>query len=213
MISWMTITNYGGINMMAPAAVAITAWLVSARAWRLAVWWLALFTTGLAVVVASKIAFFGWGMGIRSLDFTGFSGHSMRATAVVPVLFFLLLQKAPPLARATGVLLGLLFGVMVGISRLVLHAHSVSEAVAGCMLGALISFGFIRILSAEQEIAFNHSLVALSLAGLLAVPYAAPVPTQRWIIDAALRVSGHDRPFVRNGWKLAPPGWAGKRTA
>ncbi|MFC6518687.1 hypothetical protein ACFQAT_01865 [Undibacterium arcticum] len=83
----MKITSVGGITVMAPAAIAITVWLVVERSWRVALWWCLLFAAGMGLVVATKIAFIGWGIGIRSLDFTGFSGHSMRATAVIPVLF------------------------------------------------------------------------------------------------------------------------------
>lgn len=143
MVSWISITRLGGVNVMMPAAVAIGAWLVYGRAWRMALWWCLIFSTGLLLVVASKIAFIGWGIGIRSLDFTGFSGHSMCATAVIPVLFYLIFQKAPPLARASGVTLGILFGVMVAVSRLILHAHSMSEAVSGCVLGGIVSLTFI----------------------------------------------------------------------
>jgi membrane-associated phospholipid phosphatase len=204
MISWMKITSFGGITVMAPAALAITAWLVVERSWRMALWWCLLFTVGMSLVVATKIAFIGWGIGIRSLDFTGFSGHSMRATAVIPVLFYLILQKASPIARASGVMLGMVFGVIIGISRLVLHAHSVSEAVAGCILGGMVSLTFIGILGPTQKFVLYRSLIALSLIALLAVPCAEPAPTQRWITGLALYLSGHDRPFVRHGWKLAP---------
>ena len=200
----MKITSFGGITVMAPAAIAITAWLVVERSWRMALWWCLLFTAGMGLVVATKIAFIGWGIGIRSLDFTGFSGHSMRATAVIPVLFYLILQKASPIARATGVLIGIVFGVIVGVSRLVLHAHSVSEAIAGCILGGIVSLTFIWLLGPPQKFILYRSLIALSLVALLAVPYAEPAPTQRWITGLALYLSGHDRPFVRHGWKLAP---------
>jgi hypothetical protein len=45
-------------------------------AWR----WALLFGITGAIVCASKLAFMGWGMGIRELDFTGFSGHTALST-------------------------------------------------------------------------------------------------------------------------------------
>ena len=33
------------------------------------------------VVCISKLAFMGWGIGIREIDFTGFSGHTALSTA------------------------------------------------------------------------------------------------------------------------------------
>jgi hypothetical protein len=203
MIPWITITSLGGINVMAPAAAAITAWLLMGRAWRMAFWWCLLFTLGMMLVIATKIAFIGWGIGIRELDFTGFSGHSMRATAVAPVLFYLILQNATPTVRAAGVLAGLAFGLLVGISRLVLHVHSVSEAVSGWILGAILSMGFIWLAGRSRNFLSNRLLVVLSLIALLPLPYTEPAPTQRWLTGVALYLSGNDRPFVRTGWTRA----------
>jgi len=197
---------------MGPAALGIAIWLIVGRGWRMALWWCLLFIAGMSLVAVSKIAFIGWGIGIRSIDFTGFSGHSMRATAVFPVLFYLILQKAPPVARVSGVLLGIVFGVIIGISRLVLHSHSVSEAAAGCVLGSMVSLSFIWILGPSQKFVLYRSLIALSLITLLVAPYAEPAPTQRWLIDLSLYLSGHDRPFVRQGWKLAPSNWPLQRS-
>jgi membrane-associated phospholipid phosphatase len=203
MIPWITITSLGGINVMAPAAAAITAWLLMGRAWRMAFWWCLLFTLGMMLVIATKIAFIGWGIGIRELDFTGFSGHSMRATAVAPVLFYLILQNATPTVRAAGVLAGLAFGLLVGVSRLVLHVHSVSEAISGWILGGVLSLGFIWLAGRGRNFLSNRLLVVLSLIALLPLPYTQPAPTQRWLTGVALYLSGNDRPFVRTGWKRA----------
>ena len=130
MDSWINFTHFGGSTVMLPAALVITAWLIVGRAWRMAFWWCGLFCAGLLLVLATKIAFVGWGVGIRAIDFTGVSGHAMRATAVMPVMLYLILQKTPRPVCAAGVLLGFVFGVLIGRSRLIVNAHSMSEAVA-----------------------------------------------------------------------------------
>src|SRR5258706_5490668 len=107
MISWMKITSLADTAAMAPTAMAIAAWLVVGRMRRMAAWWCLLFGAGADLVVATKMAFIGWGVGVRSLDFTGLSGHSMCATAIIPLLFYLLLQVARPVARSAGVMLGI----------------------------------------------------------------------------------------------------------
>ena len=207
MISWTSITSLGSFSVMAQAAAAITLWLILGRAWRLVFWWCLLFIGGMTVVVATKIAFIGWGIGIRSLDFTGFSGHVMRAASVAPVLLYLVLQKTPRYMRITGILLGLVFGLIIAMSRLQVHAHSPSEAISGWALGALVSLGFIWILDRSRKVELHPWFIALSLLALLATPYMEPTPTQRWITSAALTLSGHDRPYIRVTWKLAPVGW------
>jgi membrane-associated phospholipid phosphatase len=190
---------------MAPAALAIAALLVLEGERRLAVWWGLLFTAGLVLVTVTKIAFIGWGIGIRPLDFTGASGHAMRAMAVAPVIFYLLLQNAPRYVRVTGVAAGFAFGVIIGISRVVLHAHSVSEVVAGWLLGAVAGLCFIWIAGSLRRPVFNPARIAFGMVALIAAAsHAQPVPTQIWLTKASLYISGHDKPFVRAGWKPAP---------
>src|SRR5436309_8127839 len=105
MISWVKIIHVGDIGVMIPAAAAIMAYLVIGRVWRMAWRWCLLFTLGISLVVISKIAFLGWGCGIRALDFKALSGHATSATAVIPVTLYLLLQRAQPMMRTFGVLL------------------------------------------------------------------------------------------------------------
>lgn len=206
MITWSGISHFGDITITAFAALAIAGWLVVEDEKRLALWWSLLFASGMGIVVATKMAFIGWGIGIPAIDFTGFSGHAMRAMAVLPVLFYLILQKAPPVVRASGTVLGLAFGTLVGLSRVVVHAHSMSEAVAGLALGAAVSIGFIRVASRSlRKPVFNPLRITLSLLALLQAPYVHPAPTQQWLTNLTLYFSGREQPYPRTGWTLHPP--------
>jgi membrane-associated phospholipid phosphatase len=204
MSMWEHITDLADVTTMGLVAAVIVVGLVAEGAWRTLFYWGVLLTIGMLLVAISKIAFIGWGIGSRSLDFTGFSGHAMRATAIIPTLFYLLLRRASPAIRFAGVLLGLAFGVVVAVSRLALHAHSMSEAVTGCILGAAISLGFIWIAGDAQKVNFNRSLIAISMIAVLAIPPTEPGETQRIIVDISLYLSGHQTPFVRDGWRFAP---------
>ena len=200
MASWVEITKLGDMNATMPVFASCLAWLLKDRAWRMAFWWCFFFLGGLALVAATKIAFAGWGIGIRSLDFTGFSGHAMRATAIMPVFLYLILNKSTPTVRNIGVVLGLLFGLLITVSRLVVHAHSVSEAISGFVLGAIVGIGFIRIARQLANPTFNAWLVALSLFALTASPAAKPAPTETWVGKISVHLSGRDRPFTRSDW-------------
>lgn len=213
MTTWMAITRVGGVNVMLPAAAAIAAWLGASRAWRMAAWWCLLFAAVLMVTVATKVSFIGWGVGIRSLDFTGVSGHAARAMAVVPTIFYLTLLQARRRARIAGVATGVLVATLIAISRLTLHAHSMSEVVAGCLLGGAASALFAARFDRPHMAAPGRAVAALGMAACIAAAAMKPAPTQRWMIASALYLSGHDRPYIRQGWKLAPPGWTGHRTA
>ena len=156
---WYSITSLGGAGMTLPLAFAIALWLAVGYTWRMAAGWLLLLGAAIGVVTLTKLAFLGWGVGVRELDFTGVSGHAMLSTAVYPVALFLMLLPARPAIRLLGVLLGLAAGMAVGLSRVVLSAHSPSEAVTGCLVGAegcpiaflLIGFVWNRALHHQDE--------------------------------------------------------------
>jgi membrane-associated phospholipid phosphatase len=198
MIPWTHITHFGDLTVTSLAAFAIAAWLYAEGEQRLAIWWSTLFLGGLAVVTLTKMAFIGWGIGIHAIDFTGFSGHCMRATAVIPVLFYLMLQRASSPLRTWGVLSGFAFAGLIGVSRLVLHAHSVSEVISGTLLGGAISIAFMWIAGSLRKHVFNRLRIVLSLLALLQAPYVQPAPTQEWLTDVSLFFSGHERPFLRS---------------
>lgn len=205
MITWTEISHFGDLTVTAFAAFAIAGWLLAEGEKRLALRWSLMFAGGIGIVVATKIAFIGWGIGIRTIDFAGSSGHAMRAAAVLPVLFYLILQKAPSPLRWSGAALGLAFGALIAFSRIALHAHSVSEAVTGFALGAAVSVGFLRIADRSlRKHVFNPLRIALSVIVLLQAPYVHPAPTERWLTDITLYVTGHDQPFPRDGWRLLP---------
>lgn len=197
MIFWTTITTFGDTVVMLPAALAIAAWLAASSARRLALYWIALFGSAAALVTLSKIAFVGWGIGLPGFDFTGISGHATFALAVIPTMLYLAWPAACSGGRAPGVLIGIAFGLLIGISRLTLHAHSASEVVAGCALGLAASLGFIGLASAHARPRLNPMAAAGYSIVLIAGLYAQAAPTQHWIERVALYLSGHAQPFRR----------------
>ncbi|WP_206957169.1 phosphatase PAP2 family protein [Trinickia acidisoli] len=217
---WFSITRLGGAGLTLPLAVAIALWLALGYTRRLAVGWLVIVGAAAAVVALTKIAFLGWGVGIRAWDFTGVSGHSMLSTAVYPVAFFLTLLPTRASIRLFGVACGIAAGLAVGLSRVVLSAHSPSEAVAGCVVGALAAVLFVWWAWDTKAGKLSAVPVAVSLLMLTAALHDVRVPTQHWITHIALHLSGRERPFIRARWKagheaphpvIAPP--AGRSAA
>jgi membrane-associated phospholipid phosphatase len=196
---WVSITALGSVGVMAPVAVAVAAWLLLGYRWKYACAWLGLLGAAGALVALTKIAFIGWGVGVRAWDFTGISGHALMSTAVIPVALFVALLPTRGAIRGAGVALGLAMGVFVGVSRVVLNAHSVSEVVAGCALGAV---GFVLIAWKAESGKLSPAPVAASLAAVVVALHGIPVPTQQWITVIALDLSNHERPYVRARWKV-----------
>lgn len=203
MITWTTITSLGDVTIMAAAAAAIALVLLAQRAWRIAFWWCLLLVIGTILVVATKIAYIGWGIGICPLDFKGLSGHAMRATAIIPVACYLIFHGRPAMIRMYGILLGITLGLVVVISRLVLHFHSTSEAVAGAALGIVVSLSMIEMLRAAPRLEFTRPFIAFSLLVVLVAPQVEPIPTQRWMVELGFYLSGRKMPSVQSHWELS----------
>lgn len=193
---WETITKFGDATMMAPAAAGIALWLTLARKRRLAFIWCLLFAAAMSLVALTKIAFMGWGIG-ESFNFTGISGHAASACAVFPVMAFLLLQQTRSLFSAYGVAIGAIFGLAIGVSRVVIDAHSVPEVIAGCVLGFVVSAGLIAFATPLDRPKASRPIVALCMLALFGFSFTAKAPTQFWLERIAVAISGRDQPLVR----------------
>lgn len=205
MSMWMAVTSVGRFTVMTPAALVIALWL--AVSWRLRelFWWGGLYVGGMAIVVAGKIAFIGWGIGYQPWNFTGMSGHAMRVATVLPVLAYFLVLHASTVTRGLAVLLGVLLASLIAWSRVVVHAHSMSEAMSGYLFGLLLAGWFLSGLQGTTSIWLNRWLVLFSLLGLMGTPKLTPLPTQSWITHAALLLSGHAKPCTRQHWHQCVP--------
>lgn len=196
MTPWTTVTAIGDSKVMLPAAACILIWLTSIRARDAALLWAALFGGALLTVVATKLAFIGWGIGIASFDFTGISGHAMRATAVLPVIAFLLFQRFTTPIRTAALALAGLAGILIAVSRVMVGAHSVSEAVAGAVLGCVVSLIFIRLIKPVPASAIRPELMLASIVVLCALAFTGPAPTKVWLKELALFLSGQPEPYA-----------------
>lgn len=204
MTLWQFLSVMGSLAVTGPIGVAIAVWLLAGKSWRLTLSWCVLFGAGMALVVLTKVAFIGWGVGVASVEFAGFSGHAMRAAAVFPVAFYLAFRRAGPQQRWLALLAGVLVAVLIAMARVYVLAHSVSEAVTGCLLGLAVAALFIWQASTENHLALSRVLVALCIPVLLVAPRVEPVPTELWMTQLALYLSGHDRPYTRNNWRVPP---------
>jgi membrane-associated phospholipid phosphatase len=197
MLTWTIFTKLADTYVLLPIAALCALCLAWGHAVRLATAWLLLLGCGLALVAVTKLAFVGWGIGSREWNFTGISGHAMRAAAIAPVLGYLIAQNGTRMLRTLAIACGIAFGILIGISRLAVHVHSVSEVVAGCLLGIAVSALFLSMLTHAPRPTFpRHVLLAAALP-LLALTGTPGAPTERWLERVALALSGHDVPYTR----------------
>ena len=210
--AWHGLTRLGEAQILLPAMVLAAGWLAWRGAHRLALAWL--MATGLAAVVTtvSKVAFLGYGVGLAALDFTGFSGHAMFAAAVLPPLLRLAAGAQAPagpgrqrigqhIGQQIGLLAGYALAGAVALSRVMVGAHSWSEAVAGFALGALASALALRWAGPLPALRIARWLPAALLGwALMGVVAAPPSRTHDWVTRLALAQSGRAEPFRR--WQI-----------
>jgi membrane-associated phospholipid phosphatase len=227
---WLAVTRLGEAQILLPAFLAGALWLAFARpagargrlaqgnphahdhpARRSALRWVAGITATTAVTTASKIAFLGFGYGIAAIDFTGFSGHSMYAWSILPVLGAIV-------AGRRGVAVGIALAMLITYSRVDLGAHSWSEAIAGTALGVAASgWTLADYLAHPGAVRAPWWLPLLIVMWLTVLPTKAPPSrTHSLVVSISLKLSGRARPYTRfellaglihPAWE-APPGAA-----
>jgi len=202
MTFWPLITRLGDSSLLAPAAAFVFCWLLHRRETAKAGLWALLFGFSTALVVGSKLAFMGWGIGIPNLNFTGISGHSMMAGAVLPILAAQLFSSRRAGLVAAG--LAALVAVLVGLSRLAINVHSPAEVYAGLALGLGTSAAFLGATRIHLP-AFNPALLALVLAlGVAQTVTGVRAPTHQLLERIAAHLAERDQPYQRGQWAGQP---------
>ena len=208
---WFVVTRLGEAQILLPTFLAGSLWLAFARpagargrlaqgnphahdhpARLSALRWVGAVVATSAVVTISKVAFLGYGIGSATLDFTGFSGHSMYATAILPVL-------AAIVAGRRGAITGALLAVLITYSRVKLGAHSWSEAISGMALGASAAgWTLADYLAHPGAVRAPWWLPLLLAVWLTLLPMKAPPSrTHSLVVSLALKMSGRHRPYTR----------------
>ena len=196
---WHAFTWLGDSGLMLPMAALIAVWLgLAERTRHTALLWVLLFGAGSALILASKLAFMGWGIGSARFNFTGFSGHTAISASVWPVALWLVSSRAPHWQRVALVLLGWALAAAIGLSRLALMAHSVSEVAAGLLLGIAVSATFLVLQHrrAHPRLWWPGVVVSFLLPLLVQTP-GAPAPTQTLLEQIAVQLAGIERPYTR----------------
>lgn len=198
-LTWTSLTYLGDSGLLLPAGLAIGIALLLTRGSRgLALRWaLAFGLTGMAVL-ATKIAFIGWGIGNANIDFTGLSGHSALSAAFWPVAAWLASRNAPLTTRRVAIALGALLAVAIGVSRLMIHVHSGSEVLTGLMVGGAASAWFVA--GTRQAPPGTPALSAAALAvvaAMIVLQHGRPAPTTRLIETTVVQLLGVSEPFTR----------------
>ena len=201
MLSWVGLTDFGDAAAMLPAAALIALWLAADRAWHQAALWCLGFAASALLVALSKIAFLGWGIGIEAIDFTGISGHTMLAVAVLSVGAYVSLHDRGRAIQLAGAALGAVGGIWIGLSRLVLHLHSMSEVLVGGVVGATLAASFIWGGRYANSARLRPAVLGALLLLMLATIHGERAPTESLLTRVALALSGRPEPYSHTLWR------------
>lgn len=195
---WRLLTRLGEAQILLPALLVLVGWyLLRHRDGRVAAAWLLGVGGATLLTTITKVAFLGWGIGSAAFDFTGISGHAMFASAVLPLLVAGFASTAPSQVRRAALVLAYLLAAVVAYSRLVVRAHSGSEALAGLALGTLASALALRSAAAPRSHAPKALLLALAAWVSVATAGAPPSPTHGYVVRLSLALSGRSQPYTR----------------
>ena len=196
---WHLLTRLGEAQILLPAALlSAIALFVRAQTRKLAWTWTLLIAAAAAITTATKVAFLGWGLGLAYINFTGVSGHSMFAAAIFPVLALTFVPPESCNSSRIPFLLGAVMAILVGLSRIEVGAHSISEVLAGWILGGAVSAVALSV--SEATIIFvPPTLIFILLTWLVVMPFQLQASdTHALVTRLALAVSGHDKTFKRH---------------
>ena len=221
MAMWEQITALGGLpfSSVIAFAIALSFLIGKTHGWRLSVYWGLLFLGAMAIAAGSQIAFLGWGIGVERIAFAGFSGHATRAAAVFPVALFVVFAREKSWSGTLSVIVGVIAAALVAVSRVMIGAHSQSEAGAGFVLGLVVAICFVRHIGKQRANIMAAPLMVLCLAPFFSPTQPTTVSasmTHQWLIGVSLKLSGHDRPYSRDDWErtrtpYVPPCTASRR--
>jgi membrane-associated phospholipid phosphatase len=203
---WNWFTPLGHVAVVWPLTIATAALLIVRAGGRTSLagvsTWLGAMALASLLVAASKVAFYGWGTGIREWNLTCFSGHSVLAMGFWPVALALLVPTRLRRSRHIAYALGALIGVLVGVSRVKLNAHPTSEVVAGLALGLLVASLSLKALAATH-LGAKQVALATTLTVIVSIWIGVHLPnlqTEHWLGRLGASLAGNEKPVHRQSW-------------
>lgn len=196
---WLWMEKFGALDAVAVAGLGVMLAFALRREFTLAIRFALLAMLAMSVGVASKMAYYGWGMRFGLGEFHGMSGHVLRAFAVWPAFGFVLAAGRSRALQSAGVLGGGLVAVAVTATIVGMRVHTPIEAIVGCACGWLVSLWVVR----QRQLAPLRPWLAwpLVLGVLCACGWLAKHPLVNY--DFETRTARSARQW--RAWTGAPP--------
>ena len=136
-----TFTDFGDLAVLLPLVAVVTIWLLAVRQSITVLWWLSAVALCIGTTAILKIYFF---ICPPVVDLHSPSGHTSLSTLVYGTLTLAMAAASIGWRRAAIITAGASFIAGIGISRVLVHAHSVREVVVGSIIGLVALALFAR---------------------------------------------------------------------
>jgi membrane-associated phospholipid phosphatase len=177
------ITDLADQAVVLPLVLAIGIALL-AQGWRRgAAAWAAAVVATFAVMLALKVVFLACSHSFGTIDIRTPSGHVAAAAVVTGGLAALLLRR-----RASVLPVAILAATVVGVSRLVLGAHSLPEVVLGAIVG-LAGALVLPLLAGPPPTGLDVRRIAIIAAAIVVVFHGLHFPAEAHIRSTAYRLA------------------------
>jgi membrane-associated phospholipid phosphatase len=141
-----TITNLGDAALLLPASVVLLFLLVVHRHRQLALAWFVALGACISLTALSKIGFYGCGVRSSAHDVMSPSGHTSLSATFYGCCALLAAHRRFGWTRWVILLLAGLLVASIGVSRVLIQAHTWSEVLVGALVGSLC-IGLFHLLS------------------------------------------------------------------
>jgi membrane-associated phospholipid phosphatase len=173
------VTDFGNAAVLLLLTLALAAWIAGQVSWRAAAVWLACVAAVASLTAMAKIWFAGCQYELSHIHspsgHTSFSLITYGGLAVVFAAGFAGLQRWLILGA------GLAWATSIGITRVILHAHTVQEVVAGVAIGGTGVTVFAALYRGRQRpgIVAMAMLAAIGI-GLVLMPWTHVTLESDW---------------------------------
>ncbi len=195
---WSLSTRLGEAQIELPVTLLAAALLMRKQSGRpLALWWTGLLCLAVLFTTATKVAFIGLGIGWPALDFTGVSGHALFAAATYPLQFATLASQCSVAVQRGVFAAGCVLALAIGVSRVIVHAHSESQVLAGLLVGGVASAAAWSKTDIPRLYVQPLVLAAVALWLSLTPVHSPASTTHSMVTRLSLKPSGHSKPYTR----------------
>ena len=158
------ITHLGDLTISFPMMIGILFWLWRERV-SYAVWWLIAVVICVGLTTVAKVYL----MGCPLPDLQVPSGHTSLSTLTYGGITLLLATHLPNPKRLLIIIAGVLLISAIGVSRIVVHAHNLTEVCVGLTIGLLSLVVFAQGYFRSQLLQAHSGRLRFASVGLVVI--------------------------------------------